>query len=125
MFGWESDPLEMGGGATSGMLRLPGYGDFLMQRDPALRERQEENDAPGGFADAVALLSPAGQAVTEARWGAIFAVGDADASFATATELGADVVTPLFDTQYTRMGVVRDPQGAELTLSEYRPPAGA
>lgn len=29
----------------------------------------------------------------------------------------------LFDTAYTRMGTVADPQGATLTLSEYRPPA--
>jgi predicted enzyme related to lactoylglutathione lyase len=125
VFGWESDALDMGGGGTTGMLRLPGYGDFLVQRDPELRERQETNDAPGGFADAVALLTPADEPGVRARWGAIFAVADADASFAKAIELGAEIVTPLFDTQYTRMGAVRDPQGAELTLSEYRPPAGA
>jgi uncharacterized glyoxalase superfamily protein PhnB len=50
-------------------------------------------------------------------------VADADAAFARALELGATEVTPLFDTEYTRMGTVLDPQGAELTLSEYRPPS--
>ena len=57
-----------------------------------------------------------------AHWGITFAVADADAAFARAVELGATEVTPLFDTDYTRMGAVQDPQGAVLTLSEYRPP---
>ena len=50
-------------------------------------------------------------------------MADADAAFARATELGARVITPLFDTDYTRMGTVEDPQGAALNLSQYRPPA--
>jgi predicted enzyme related to lactoylglutathione lyase len=52
----------------------------------------------------------------------MFAVADADAAFERALELGARVVTPLFDTAYTTGGVVEDPQGALLTLSQYRPP---
>jgi len=51
------------------------------------------------------------------------AVADADAAVAKAKDLGASVVAPLVDTPYTREGVVRDPQGATLTLSEYRPPS--
>jgi predicted enzyme related to lactoylglutathione lyase len=125
VFGWEADPLDMGGGPTTGLLRLPGYGEFLMQRDPELRARQAENAAPAGFADAVALLTPAGETDAQARWTTVFAVADADEAFASAIELGAEAVVPPFDTQFTRMGVVRDPQGAELTLSQYRPPAGA
>ena len=50
-----------------------------------------------------------------AHWSVTFAVADADAAFGRATELGATVVTPLFDTHYTRMGTVEDPQGAVLT----------
>jgi uncharacterized glyoxalase superfamily protein PhnB len=50
-------------------------------------------------------------------------VADADGAFARAQELGATVVVALLDTDYTRMGIVRDPQGAQLTLSEYRPPS--
>jgi uncharacterized protein len=126
VFGWELDQLEMGDGQKAGMWRLPGYGDFLAQRDPEIRERQEADGAPGGFADAVALAHPISSQGPAAahRWGITFAVADADDAFARAQRLGASVVVPLFDTDYTRAGVVRDPQGAELTLSQYRPPTG-
>jgi hypothetical protein len=56
------------------------------------------------------------------HWSVTFAVADADAAFARAESLGAKVVTPPFDTDYTRQGVLQDPQGAEMSLSEYRPP---
>ena len=106
--------------------RQPGYGDFLAASDPEIRERQQAAQAPDGFADAVALLSPAmidGEAETSAYWSVTFAVADADVAFARATELGATVVTPLFDTDYTRMGAIEDAQGAVCTLSQFRPPA--
>jgi hypothetical protein len=125
VFGWVCNPFDMGDGQTAGFWRVPGYGDFLAERDPEIRERQQDSQAPDGFADAVALLQSAGAgeaASTPARWTVTFAVADADVAFSRAVDLGATVVTPLFDTAYTRMGVVRDPQGAELTLSEYRPP---
>lgn len=126
VLGWAREPLDYGRGETSGFWRLPGYGEFLAAHDPEIRERQESDDqAPAGFADAVALvlgLAPGESA--GARWTVTFGVADADAAFARAIELGADVVTPLVDTAYTRQGTVRDPQGAELTLGEYRPPTG-
>lgn len=126
VFGWETDHLEMGAGQTAGMWRLPGYGNFLAERDPEIQERQAAEQAPTGFADAVALMYPItadGRAAdTTPYWSVTFAVADADSAFRRATELGATAVTPLIDTEYTRMGVVRDPQGAVLALSEYRPP---
>ena len=42
IFGWEADPVELGGGDTDGdsfMWRLPGYGDFLAIRDPDIKRR--------------------------------------------------------------------------------------
>lgn len=125
VFGWESEPLEMGDGSGTSMWRLPGYGEFLARRDPEIHERQEADQAPGGFADAVALMIPpavGASAALDAEWTITFAVADADAAMARAIELGATVVVPLFDTEYTRMGTVRDPQGAAFTLSQYRPP---
>lgn len=125
MFGWVRNPFDLGDGQKAGIWRVPGYGDFLAQRDPEIRERQEADQAPEGFADAVALVQPLGADGTAdalARWTVTFSVADADAAFARAVELGATVVTPLFDTAYTRMGTVTDPQGATLTLSQYRPP---
>ena len=122
VFGWECDPFAMSEGDEASIWRVPGYGEFLAARDPELRERQAADQAPDGFADAVAILNPAA-AEGAARWKVTFAVADADAAFSRALGLGATVVTPLFDTMYTRMGTVADPQGAALTLSEYRPPA--
>jgi hypothetical protein len=121
VFGWKCTPFDMGDGQTSGFWRMPGYGDFLAERDPEIRERQQATQSPEGFSDAVAMLQGLA-AGAPARWTITFAVGDADAAFARALDLGATEVAPLFDTAYTRMGKVRDPQGAEVTLSEYRPP---
>jgi uncharacterized protein len=124
VFGWECDPFEFSAGEKASIWRLPGYGAFLAERDPEIRERQSADQAPDGFADAVAILNAAGHD-GQARWNVTFAVADADAVFARALELGATVITPLFDTMYTRMGTVEDPQGGILTLSEYRPPEAA
>jgi predicted enzyme related to lactoylglutathione lyase len=123
VFGWECDGFEIGPDETAWLWRVPGYGAFLAERDPEVRERQEASQAPDGFADAVAWLEPfTGDRATPAWWSVTFAVADADAAFARATALGATVVTPLLDTPYTRQSTVRDPQDATLTLSEYRPP---
>jgi predicted enzyme related to lactoylglutathione lyase len=126
VFGWELDQLDMGQGLKAGMWRLPGYGEFLAERDPAVRELQAQEHAPEGFADAVALLfpPPAEAGPVAPYWNVTFAVADADAAFARATSLGASVVVAPFDTDYTRTSTVRDPQGAVLSLSEYRPPSG-
>lgn len=126
VFGWVSERLEMSAGQDTWMWRVKGYGEFLAARDPEIRERQDADDAPSGFADAVALMNPlatGGAGDASPHWSITFAVADADASFRRATDLGARVVTPLFDTQYTRMGMVEDPQGAVIALSEYRPPS--
>ena len=45
VFGWLSDSLEMGTGQEAGMWRVKGYGDFLAERDPEIRERQEADGA--------------------------------------------------------------------------------
>jgi uncharacterized protein len=126
VFGWEPGGFGWGEGESVGFWRVAGYGDFLAQRDPEIRERQAEDQAPGDFADAVATYEAkepeAGRGPD--RWTVTFAVADADAAFERALGLGAEVVVPLFDTEYTRQGVIADPQGAELGLSQYRPPAG-
>ena len=111
VFGWEAE-LHSG----SGMVRLPGYGDHLASSvDPDIYERQA--GAPPGFADVVA------GAVTDERpaWRVRFTVADRDGSVATAERHGA-VVLSSADTVWTREAVIRDPQGAELTLSQFTPP---
>ena len=112
VFGWEHDPL-MG----AGMIRVPGYGDHLAATiDPGIHERQAS--APPGFADVVA-----GIAVTTERpgWHVRFSVADRDDSVALAERLGATTLSS-GETEWTRDALIRDPQGAELNLSQFSPP---
>ncbi len=119
MFGWEA--LGLGAGAE--MWRLPGYGDFLEQTDPGIRERMAEAGAPEGFEDVVASLNPIAedQPDVPAHWSVTFAVDDADATAKRATELGGQVVVPPFDAPWVRMTVITDPQGATFTASKFVP----
>ena len=113
VFGWEVDSR-----LAVGMIRVPGYGDHLATTvDPHIYERQA--DAPPGFADAVAgLVDIDGTS----GWHVLFTVADRDISAATAESLGAMVISAA-DTMWTKEALIRDPQGAELTLSQYAPPS--
>ncbi len=50
-----------------------------------------------------------------------FAVADRDAAAAAAKRLGAAILARE-DTDWTRTALVRDPQGAAFTLSQFTPP---
>jgi predicted enzyme related to lactoylglutathione lyase len=120
VFGWET--LSVGGAAE--MWRLPGYGDFLEQSDPGLRERMAETaGAPEGFEDVVAALNPIteNQPEVPAHWSVTFAVDDADATAETAADLGGEVVVPPLDAPWVRLTVITDPQGATFTASKFVP----
>jgi uncharacterized protein len=119
VFGWET--MGFGGGAEG--WRLPGYGDFLKQRDPGMRERMEGTGAPEGFEDVVATLNPISedQQAAPAHWGITFAVADADATAQKAVELGGQVLVPPFDAPWVRMTVIADPQGASFIASKFVP----
>jgi uncharacterized protein len=118
VFGWRLELVSVEG-FEFGFWALPGYGDFLEQRDPALRERLAGDGAPEGFADAVASLVPADEG--EPHWGITFAVDDADATAARAAELGGTVEVPPFDAGPVRNAVLRDPQGAQFVVGKYDP----
>jgi len=120
VFGWET--LDLPGGVA--MWRLPGYGDFLAQSDPELRERQAASGAaPEGFADVVATLNPVAedQTDTPAHWSVTFAVDDADATADRAAALGGRVLVAPFDAPWVRMTVISDPHGATFTASRFVP----
>ena len=123
VFGWQADPIDLGQG-ESNMWRLPGYGDYLEQRDPGLRARMANQGAPPGFEDVVAWLMPLNGSAPDAppHWGVTFAVDDADAAAAKATELGGKVLAPPMDAPFVRFTVLSDPQGAVFTASKYVPP---
>jgi uncharacterized protein len=122
VFGWELGSFGLPDN-PSGFFRMPGYGAFLAERDPAAKAFQESAEGPEGFADAVAILQPlaADDPDPSPHWSTTFAVTDADAAFDAAVAAGAEVVTAPFDTPYTRQSAVRDPQGAAFNISEYRP----
>jgi len=119
VFGWTTLALE--GGFE--MWTLPGYGDHLELDDPELRKRMVEVGAPAGFEDVVATINPLtpDQVDVPAHWGITFAVDDADATAAKATELGGTVVVPPFDAPWVRMTVLTDPQGATFVASKFVP----
>jgi predicted enzyme related to lactoylglutathione lyase len=119
VFGWQALALE--GGFE--MWTLPGYGDHLEQGDPDLRKRMAEVGAPAGFEDVVASISPIpdDQPDVPAHWNVTFAVDDADATAAKATELGGKLVVAPFDAPWVRMTVITDPQGATFIASKFVP----
>jgi predicted enzyme related to lactoylglutathione lyase len=114
VFGWEL--LDVGGAP---MWALPAYGDFLEQSTPGLRENMASMGAPPRFEEVVA--SAGGQPDTPPHWGVTFAVDDADAAAARATELGGQVLVEPLDAPWVRMTVIRDPQGAVFTASKFVP----
>ncbi len=118
VFGWEIDDVGFGR-----MIRRPGYGDHLAATiDPGIHERQAGVSAPPGFADAVGWLVVA--AADEApHWHVTFTVADRDATAEAAERLGATVVRR-GDTDWTRDALIRDPQGALFTASQFTPPVG-
>ena len=105
------------------MWRLPGYGDFLQQSDPGLRERMAASGAPDGFEDVVATLNPIAddQPDAHAHWSVTFAVDDADAIAKRAAKLGGKVLVPPFDAPWVRMTVIADPHGARFVASKFVP----
>jgi uncharacterized protein len=116
VFGWTTLALPAGE-----MWTLPGYGDHLERATPGLRKQVAEMGGPEGFIDVVASLNPIAddQPDTPAHWNVTFAVDDADATAAKAGELGGRVVAPPFDAPWTRLTVLRDPQGATFLASQF------
>ncbi|MBV9581105.1 MAG: VOC family protein [Chloroflexi bacterium] len=120
VFGWEFSQVDMGAGAAW-MVRVPGYADFLEVRNPGIRERHAAAGAPPGFTDAVGWLEPAATDA-HARWSVTLAVADADSAAARTAALGGTVVSGPIDAPYSRVVQITDPQGAALTLSQFKMP---
>jgi hypothetical protein len=79
--------------------------------------------APDGFIDVVASLNPiaADDADTPPHWSVTFGVDDVEATAAKAAELGGEVLLGPVDAPWTRMAVIRDPQGATFVASQFVP----
>jgi uncharacterized protein len=115
LFGWVVEDL---GFAT--MVRRPGYADHLAATvDPDIRARHQAGGAPPGFSDAIAWIAPL-EPGTSPHWHVAFTVADRDVTVESATQLGAEVLAAE-DSRWTRTAVIRDPQGAMFTASQFRP----
>jgi predicted enzyme related to lactoylglutathione lyase len=125
VFGWEFATVGFGGDVTV-LCRLPGYGRFLEEFDPDLRERQAKAGVPPSFEDAVGWMvplasAPAITAITP-HWSVSFSVTDADATVKRAAQLQGEVVVPPFDVPPVRLAVLSDLQGAVFTVSKFSMP---
>jgi predicted enzyme related to lactoylglutathione lyase len=113
LFGWRFTDQEW---ATA--IGVPGYGDHLEATvDPGIRARQAA--APEGFADVIGALVPAGGGAP--GWFVEVTVADRDAAATRAEALGGTVLSTS-ETGWTRQAVIRDPQGAQFTASQFTPP---
>jgi uncharacterized protein len=117
VFGWTT--LDLGSGE---FWTLRAYGDYLEQLAPGTRERTAQLGA-AGFEDVVAAITTlAGDdADPAAHWGVTFSTADADATAAKASELGGTVLQAPIDAPYSRLTVVRDPQGATFSATAFVP----
>jgi len=117
VFGWTA--LDLGSGE---FWALSAYGDYLEQLTPGTRERAAEFGA-AGFEDVLAAIAPiAGEdANTPAHWGVTFSTDDADATAAEAVELGGTVLVAPVDAPYSRLTMLRDPQGATFSATAFVP----
>ena len=116
VFGWGFSDLGFGT-----MIRQPGYGDHLAATiDPSIHKRQAAIEAPPGFADAIGWLAAAADD-EQPHWHVTFTVADRDDTVAAVDHLGGAVVA-IEDTEWTHAAVVRDPQGAVFTVSQFTPP---
>jgi predicted enzyme related to lactoylglutathione lyase len=118
VLGWAGRPMDLGGTTTTLWCR-PGYGDWLAERDPGLRERHARDGVPEGFSDAIAWMDE--DRAGPPRWDVTFAVADADAAARRCVELGGTVLSPPTDAGPTRVTRLQDPQGASFTASHYQP----
>lgn len=115
-FGWAVQDL---GFAT--MIRRPGYGDHLEATvDPTIRERHAEVGAPPEFLDAIAWVAALEPRLAP-HWHVSFSVADRDAAAERVESLGGEVIGT-DESQWTRTALVRDPQGAVFTASQFTPP---
>jgi predicted enzyme related to lactoylglutathione lyase len=116
VFGWTT--LDLGSGE---FWTLRAYGDYLEELTPGTRDRAAALGA-AGFEDVVAAIAAlATDADTPAHWSVTFSTADADATAAKTTELGGTVLVAPVDAPYSRLTVLRDPQGATLSASAFVP----
>ena len=123
VFGWETRTWTSAA-APATMIRVPGYGDHLEALNPGTlaahketARRRASRTRSAGCRPPVDARRPPPAGPSPSR------VADADATAARTAELGGTVLAEPFDVPYSRMAVVRDPDGVTFTISQFQPPA--
>jgi predicted enzyme related to lactoylglutathione lyase len=112
-FGWRI--VDQGWGIA---IQVPGYGDHLEATvDPDIRARQA--GAPEGFEDVIGGIARVAEG-ERPHWHVSFTVADRDESAAAVERLGGAVLSSA-ENDWTRTALVRDPGGAEFTISQFAP----
>jgi uncharacterized protein len=114
VFGWTT--LDLGNGE---FWTLSVYGDYLEELTPGIRKMTADMGA-AGFEDVVAAIRHAGDDAPP-HWGVAFSTDDAHATAEKAEALGGELVVPPVDAPWARITVIRDPQGATFTASQFVP----
>ena len=102
------------------IIRRPGYGDHLEATVDPTSARARRAIAPPGFEDAIAWLAPL-EPGWRPHWHVTFAVADRDAAAARPRASALPSSRPP-TRQWTRTALIRDPQGAVFTASQFTPP---
>ena len=119
VFGWEADDSTWDG-VTATMWRRPGYGDHLAATiDPDIHERQQAIAAPTRFRRRDRLVGAVDGAEVP-HWHVTLPSPTETTAWRPRFGWERPTVGPI-DTDWTRSAVIRDPQGATLTLSQFTP----
>ncbi|MCS5736189.1 VOC family protein [Herbiconiux daphne] len=117
VFGWQYHDY---GDGVEAMFAVPGYGDHLAATsDPEIYERQA--GAPEGFADVVGGMHQTDGAEPP-HWHVKFSVASRAEAIERAEQLGATLLETE-ETPWADLARLRDPQGAEFTVSEFHEPS--
>jgi len=116
VFGWRYHDF---GPTVEAMIAVPGYGAHLAATaDPQIYERQA--GAPEGFADVIGAIEAA-EPAEPTHWRVKFSVRSRADTAALVEKLGGTVLAT-DDQVWADLAHVRDPQGAQFTVSEFHEP---
>jgi predicted enzyme related to lactoylglutathione lyase len=114
VFGWTT--LALGSGE---FWTLSAYGDYLEELTPGICKMTADMGA-AGFEDVVAAIRPI-DGDSPPHWAVQFMTDDADSTALKAEALGGEILMPPTDVPWSRITVIRDPQGAILIASKFVP----
>ena len=116
VFGWQTLALPAGGCG-----RCPATATTSRRAAPVFASRSRRWVAPRASSTSSPRSRPIADddSETPPHWSVTFGVDDAEATAAKATELGGEVVAGPLDAPWTKLAVIKDPQGATFIASQF------